>query len=238
MRSLTCNWKTIGLILFICGMLAVPSAATARPLTVFVDPAHGGDDRGVELDRGDFEKELTLDVAKEIENRFRGNRDISIILTRNGDETVPVERRRTMAREKKADLFISLHINAGFGAGAAGYEIYFSDGSWVRKQGESGDIIIEDMIENRIRNDSIRLAQIIEYHIGSVFPRQGRGLRSSPVLILSGMENAGILVEFGFGTNVKDRKKLLDPNIREAIARAVCDGIQAYNKGREKQDAE
>lgn len=75
-----------------------------RPL-VLLDPGHGGKDAGLSL--GNLqEKDLTLDLARRVAARLPGSR-----LTRQGDETLPLEARLRQAQG--ASVLVSFHITRG-----------------------------------------------------------------------------------------------------------------------------
>ena len=94
---------------------------------VIIDPAHGGaDDVGVQLSRNTYEKDLTLTIGKLIEERLSKIRVVNVQLTRSEDIGMTIEKRTETAKNAKADLFVSIHVNAGFGSMSSGYEIYFS----------------------------------------------------------------------------------------------------------------
>jgi N-acetylmuramoyl-L-alanine amidase len=61
-----------------------------------------------------------------------------------------------------------------------------------------------------------------------VFPRQGRGLRNAPVPVLEGLTIPAVIIELGFATNIKDRKKLASRKIQQSIAKALSRSIKEY----------
>ncbi len=132
------------------------------------------------------------------------------------------------ARAAKADVFVSIHVNAGFGKGATGYEMYFPGFEGRVSAAEGEGAILQGMERNRSLNDSVRLAQTLERNMAAVFPRKGRGLRDAPAPVLQGLGIPGIVVEIGFATNPDDGRKLADRSTQNAIARAFSGGIRQY----------
>jgi N-acetylmuramoyl-L-alanine amidase len=195
--------------------------------TVLIDPSHGGDDPGVVSDQL-REKDLTLNLALLIRQEAKKTPGLQIQLTRLDDRTVTTADRIKTALSLKPDCLISLHVNAGFGKKATGYEVYFPG----FRQAGSGTVnpapILKDMEQNRHLNDSVRLAQRIQGSLESVFPRKGRGLREAPVPLLEGLNLPGLVVEVGFATYPEDRKKLSGAEAQRAVARALLKGLQDY----------
>src|SRR4051794_31670412 len=79
---------------------------------VVIDPGHGGHDPGAIGVRGTLEKEITLDISREVARRLRGTRGVSVKLTRDDDIFLPLADRVAVAREAGADLFISIHADS------------------------------------------------------------------------------------------------------------------------------
>lgn len=88
---------------------------------IVIDPGHGGSDPGAQ-GNGLREKDLTLDISKRIrtylENNYSG---LKVLMTRTNDKYLTLSERAQFANRNKADLFISIHINAG---GGTGYESF------------------------------------------------------------------------------------------------------------------
>jgi len=212
----------------LCCLFAM-TAAAAQPNrhTVLVDPAHGGEDTGVVSDKL-REKDLTMNLALLIRQEARKTADLQVQLTRNADRKMTIAERINAVGTVKPDCLISLHVNAGFGKKATGYEVYFPGfRQTVAGDGDSA-AILKDMAKNKHLNDSVRLAQQIQSSLEKVFPRKGRGLRDAPSPLLDGLNVPGLVVEIGFATNPEDRKRLNEEETQRAVAQALVRGLQAY----------
>jgi len=213
-------------------LLALCSApglgAQQERYTVLVDPAHGGNDTGVVSDKI-REKDLTLNMALMVREEAQKTPNLQVQLTRTADRGVTVADRIKMAAGMKPDCLISLHVNAGFGKKAAGYEVYFPGFRQAAAAGAGSPApILKDMEQNRSLNDSVRLAQRIQNALESVFPRKGRGLRDAPCPLLEGVTAPGIVVEVGFATHPEDRKALGEERTQRAVARALVRALREY----------
>ncbi len=91
--------------------------------TVVIDPGHGGEDEGARGPKGAKEKDLTLQIARRLKATIESRLGLRVLLTRDGDETVPIDRRTSLANNNKADLFFSLHANASLRPDVRGAQV-------------------------------------------------------------------------------------------------------------------
>ena len=231
--------KTIILFLLslvlILNMSLFPPCVAAKDregrYVVLIDPAHGGKDDGVRLSTGLFEKDVTLTIARLIEKEFTGSKKIRIRLSRMGDVDVPRSDRVREAIKSGADLFLSVHVNAGFDKESSGFEVYFQGfraPASVEGDKSASSEIVKDMVRTQHLNESVRFAKILQAHMDKVFPRLDRGLRDGPVLVLQGLNIPAVALEVGFATNAKDRKKLTDEGMQRFVSHAIAESIEEF----------
>jgi N-acetylmuramoyl-L-alanine amidase len=212
-------------VLFIFATLT--PAASAKKLVV-IDPAHGGRDRGTKLTDKVSEKDVTLTIARWLQKEIAADKEIEVKLTRDSDRDMPVAERIAAVKALHPDMFISLHVNAGFGMNASGFEFYFPGFKAAASENAGSGEILRDMASNRSLNESVRLAQVLQKPLGNVFPRKGRGLREAPFQLLGGMGVPAVVVELGFATNEGDRNLLTDDKTVQKAAKALAAGIKEY----------
>ena len=96
-----------------------------KKFTLVIDPGHGGNDAGA-IGAISKEKNLTLKFALAFGQMVERNcPDVKVIYTRKTDRFVELYRRAEIANNNKADLFISVHINAvPRGRIARGFQTY------------------------------------------------------------------------------------------------------------------
>ena len=218
----------VALVLLAIALAPWPGAGAQQSrYRVLIDPAHGGEEMGVVSDRL-REKDIAVNLALLIRKETQQNANFDIQLTRSEDRTVTQAERRKAAAQLKPDCLLSIHVNAGFGKKATGYEVYFPGFQQTVTGGSESAAILKDMEKNRYLNDSVRLAQAIQSGLEGVFPRQGRGLRDVPSPLLDGLGIPGVIVEIGFATHPEDRKKLTDEDTQRAVARALAAGLSQY----------
>lgn len=229
MRNIQKGALVAGLMLLtVCLWGFAPSPGEAAKFTVVIDAGHGGDDRGVQLSRSVNEKDVTLAVAKSVEAILSQNETITVVLTRSDDRNLSLDARRAAIRSAGADLLVSLHVNAGFSTRASGYEIYVPASRGHSRQETDPGRVIDEMLEVTFLNNSIRFSNIADRELGRVFPREGRGVRPAPVAILNNISAAGVLIELGFSSNVRNRDALLERHVQEQAAAMIAESIRLY----------
>lgn len=218
---------------------------------VVIDPGHGGYDAGAIGLYGLEEKEVTLDIAKRVRSILSERYGIPALLTREGDEFVPLARRTAYANSKDAVAFVSLHINASAGHDGAGLESYYLDNAndaasrklaerenGVSSGGGVDDIsfMVSDLIQSGKLEDSIRLTRTLDAALRiNVAPsyRQARflGVKKGPFFVLVGAHMPCSLVEMFFVDNSQDAAKLAQSQFRAELAAGIAQGIARFVRG-------
>ncbi len=217
---------TLSVLLFCMTPGSGFGAPRQNTFVVLLDPAHGGEDSGVVSDKL-REKDLTLNIALLLRQEGQKIPDFNVQLTRSADRSMSIAERRAMVGTVKPDCLVSLHINAGFGKKATGYEVYFPGFRQVAGGGDS-PAILNDMARNKALNNSVRLGQRMQAGLETVFPRKGRGLREAPSPLLEGLNIPGVVVEIGFATHPDDRKMMTEQETQKALAQALLKEVQDY----------
>lgn len=112
---------------------------------IFLDPGHGGNDTGG-TGNGLLEKNLVLDIAERIQRQLTAYSDAEVQLSRESDVFLSLSERTTIANNWGADIFVSIHVNAG---GQTGFESYIWNGN-VSSVTQSYQDIIHAAIMNQI----------------------------------------------------------------------------------------
>ena len=89
-----------------------------------IDPGHGGKDPGASSRQGLREKDITLGIATALRDELLKSERYDVALTRSTDVFIELEDRVTKARNLGADLFISLHADAGAKPATRGASVY------------------------------------------------------------------------------------------------------------------
>ena len=228
--------------------LPLPPRRTEEGIrTIVIDPGHGGSNIGAEGPAGSLEKELTLQLARTLRTQLQRRLPVRVILTRNEDAELPLDTRVAVANQQKADLFISLHLNASPGGGAQGAETYFlslvaSDeraAAAARSENAGGDpltdlqLILWDLAQSHHMSESQRLAGLIQEELNEALELRNRGVKQAPFRVLMGAAMPAVLVELGFLSNPREEERLADPLYRSRLAGALVDAVIRYKAMRE-----
>jgi N-acetylmuramoyl-L-alanine amidase len=209
--------------LLLCAFAAKRSAVqplhALSPFTVVIDAGHGGIDNGTVA--GDVkEKDINLALAlkvKELSPEYH----INVVLTRQTDELAggksdirsSLEYRVEMAKENKADLFVSLHVNsAGGGQPNHGFSAFVSpDNAHFAESRKLGSALLDAVKPNFAADDLLHQ------------PTQG-------VYILAQAPMPAVLLECGFIDNPADLAFIRDRQNQSTIARDILQGIGRYQQ--------
>ncbi len=214
---------------------------------IVIDPGHGGKDPGCYLGKGYKEKDIVLRIAKILAKKLRKTLGCQVFLTRTTDVFLPLERRTAIANMKKADLFISLHVNAHRKRWVHGIETYYlnmatderavlvaaRENATTQKNISDLQAILNDLLLNTKIHESSRLAYEIQKGMTSELKRRYRSIRSlgvkqAPFYVLIGAQMPSVLIETGFLTNPTERKRLLNPTYESWLAQGIAKGIKNY----------
>jgi N-acetylmuramoyl-L-alanine amidase len=225
-----------------------PIDRAAIPLSVkriVIDPGHGGEP-GTLSESGVTEKEITLDIALRL-RRLMAHEPFEVLLTRQTDRLVPLDKRVAFANENKADLFVSIHVNWMEPRSIRALETYYvgptDDPATLklarRENKDSGyslsdyKKILEKIYVDARHDESRVLAKTIQtqlYHtLKPANPAvENRGVKSAPFVVLIGTQMPAILAEIACLSNDDEAQLLTKEAYRENIALALFQGIRAY----------
>jgi N-acetylmuramoyl-L-alanine amidase len=213
---------------------------------IVIDPGHGGVQTGAIAESGLTEKEITLDLALRL-RRLLADAPFEVLLTRDTDRTLGLEKRVAFANSQNADLFLSIHVNWMEPRTIRGAETFFvgpTDDPTTMKlvsmeNRESGysfsDLrqALDKIYVDARRNESRTLAKTIQGRLyGSLKQSnpelENRGVKMAPFAVLVGTQMPAILVEVSCLSNAEEVKLLTNEEYREKIALALLEGIRSY----------
>ena len=203
--------------------------------TVVIDAGHGGSDPGT-LHNGIIERKVTLDVALRLGKILEEN-GIRVLYTRSGDSTVALASRSGLANAKKADLFVSVHVNANNNHAINGLEVYYHDGHVPARTVVKGKkkVKIEARkvaFTSRMR-DSRQLALDVSRQMKRATKNQGysindKGVKTASYHVIAATSMPAVLAEIGYCTNDRDARLLRSSGYRQAVAQGIANGILAW----------
>lgn len=200
-------------------MVAGTSKSSSNSLKgkiIVIDPGHGGNDPGAIGKNGTMEKDITLSVAVKAYHNLV-DKGAKVYLTRwtdtevstpNATDSEELQARVNVAKWKKADVFISLHVNASVKRNVGGIATYYYPKTWK-------DAKLAKSIQNQVTGN-LGLADL--------------GIRETNFYVNKRSKMTSSLVEMGFISNSKEERLLNSNWFRGKLAKLISEGIENYFK--------
>lgn len=232
---------------------ATPPGRDPRRLIV-LDPGHGGHDPGAISASGRYEKELTLAVGRAIAARLRASGRYRVLLTRDKDVAVKLLDRVKLARNREADLFLSIHADSlAADRATRGASVYTraEDASdrdaealalrenkadqladTAREQ-ELDDVlaILVDLASRDTKRLSGRFAGLLTASLSERIPLRRNALRAANFKVLGAPDIPSALLELGYISNPTEEALLFSEAGRNQLAEAVVAAIDRFFDG-------
>ena len=191
---------------------------------IFLDPGHGGSDSGA-FENGVKEKDLTLSVYNKVSSRL-ASLGYTVLTSRNTDKDVGLVSRADQANKSNADIFLSIHFNAGGRGTAYGIETYY----YKPEAGYTPAINKENHNNPERIEKSRKLANKIQQNLLYKTGAYDRGVKRASLAVLRETSIPSILVELGFIDNQEEVNKIKTNEYQEKLADGIVDGIVEYYK--------
>ena len=225
-----------------------------RDIIVVVDPGHGGKDPGAIGSKGQREKDVVLSIAQLLAKRLKREKGFDVKLVRNDDFFVPLRKRVDIARQHKADMFISVHADAAPRLTASGASVYaLSEGGatsatarFMAQRENGADLlgattllnlkdkdpmlagVILDMSMNATIASSLQLGSSILGSLEGITTLHQKRVEQAGFAVLKSPDVPSILVETGFISNTRDAERLVTARHQQAVADGLFDGLKKY----------
>lgn len=170
-----------------------------------IDPGHGGSDPGAVGAGGLKEKDITLAISTMLAKMLQ-SAGLATVSTRFSDTNPSLRTRTNLLNAAKADIAVSVHINASTNRDANYISTFI--------QGKGGE--------------AERIAERVQACLVGATGWPDGGVRVQNLHMTRETNMPAILVECGFISNPEQEKKLGELNTRNNIARAIADGILEY----------
>jgi N-acetylmuramoyl-L-alanine amidase len=198
--------------------------------TICLDAGHGGTDPGFRVGSNE-EKKYTLLLSQEVREQLKAS-GFTVVPTRSTDVKVPLESRIAAARQSRADLFVSLHFNAFPPVTEVkGVEVYCCTPAGATSFNSGGEGDTRGVAGNRNDEKNFLLAYQVQRAIVKNLQIEDRGIKRARYLVLREATMPAILIEGGFMSNPAEGRKIYDPAWRRQMARAIVEGVLAYQGG-------
>ena len=232
-----------------------PKAGQQRDVIIAIDAGHGGDDPGAVGAKGTYEKDVTLAIAKKLATKINAQNGMKAHLTRTGDYFVPHRKRTSLARELRADLFISIHADGFKDKRANGSSVWVLSqrgaqsemGRWLEEKENASDLlggedslnlakydndvakVLLDLSMYNAVGSSLDVASSVLGEMKGVVPRLHKPtVQQAGFLVLKNPDIPAILVETAFISNPNEEALLKSSAHQEKMANAIFKGVHKY----------
>ncbi|MBK8970313.1 MAG: N-acetylmuramoyl-L-alanine amidase [Hahellaceae bacterium] len=225
-----------------------------RDIIVVVDPGHGGQDPGALGPNGVREKDVVLNISRELVNQINAKEGFKARLTRNSDVFIPLRKRTDIARDHNADLLVSVHADAFNNPKANGASVFAlskngatsETAKWLAERENKSDLIggmggvnlddkdqvlagvLLDLSMTASMNASVDVGDRVLRSLGRVNRLHKRRVEKAGFVVLKSPDIPSILVETGFISNPGEAQKLTDLAHQRSLASAVSNGLVEY----------
>lgn len=226
-----------------------------RLRTVVLDAGHGGKDRGcagAKAREADVALALVLALGRQIQANMP---DVKVIYTRKTDVFVELDERAAIANRNHADLFISIHCNAGprqsHGTEVWTMGLHKTTANLGVAQRENAVILQEKDYETRYGGfdprspqshilfslfqsayitNSLRFAQRVDRQLRTAVSRPSRGVKQAGFIVLWKSTMPSVLIESGFLTNPTEERYLNDKANQSYMAAGIYRAFREYKR--------
>jgi N-acetylmuramoyl-L-alanine amidase len=220
----------------------------SRPLVV-IDAGHGGHDPGAGA--GTLrEKDITLALAQALRARLLADGGVRVALTRDSDRFLLLPERAEIARELKADLFISIHADSAVNPDAWGATLYtLSDrgsneeasrlaasenradtvnGVALSGQSDAVSAILVDLSQRESAAQAAEFARLVLREGTGKIDFRERSIQSAAFIVLKSADVPSVLFEAGYLSNQNDAARLASPEGRQRFAEVTARAIRIH----------
>lgn len=229
---------------------------TRAPIVVAIDAGHGGQDPGATGFRGIYEKHITFGIAEKFKKILDTDPMFKAVMIRDGDYFLSVTERSDLARKKRANVLISIHVDSSLNSRVRGASVWVLSNrrvktetiNWLRSHkdkhaellGGLGDVLINyrddpyfnhlvlDLQFSYAQRESYNIAMKILNELKNISFLHKNAPEYSSFGVLRSPDIPSVLVETGFISNAKEAGLLKTNVYQEKIARALYKGLRSY----------
>ncbi|QEA40996.1 AMIN domain-containing protein [Pistricoccus aurantiacus] len=226
-----------------------------RDIIIAIDAGHGGEDPGAHGPHGTREKDVVLDIARQLQQIVNRTEGFKAVMIRDGDYYVGLRQRTRIAREQKADFFVSIHADAFTSARPNGSSVFaLSQGGassetakWLADSENRADLIggvdgnlslqdkdevlrgvLLDLTMTATLNDSLAIGGQVLDRLGRVNRLHKSRVEQAGFVVLKSPDIPSLLVETGFISNPTEEQQLKSASHQRDLAQAIFSGMRAH----------
>lgn len=226
-----------------------------RDVVIVVDPGHGGKDPGAIGASGTYEKDVVLAISRRIRNLLNEAPGFMGVLTRGDDRYIPLRGRLKIARQRRADFFVSIHADAVASGSPQGSSVYAlslrgassETAKWLAERENNAGLltgaeetlalgnkdatlkgVLLDLSMSSTLNSSLAAGGGMVDKLGRVNPLHKKRVEQAAFVVLKSPDIPSLLVETGFISTASEERKLRDPAHQQRLAEAVVASLVDY----------
>lgn len=222
-----------------------------RELVVAIDAGHGGEDPGALGRGGTREKDIALQIARELAKKVNAEPGMRAVLIRDGDYFLELSDRREKARRASADMFVSIHADAFNDPRAKGASVYVvsergasSEAARILAERENAaDLVggvslsdkddllrsvLVDLSRTATLSASFNAAERVLNAIDRVAEVHKSSVQQAGFVVLKSPDVPSLLVETAFISNPGEERKLKDRSYQLQLADSIVRGVRDY----------
>ncbi len=230
-----------------------PLPSSKRDIIIAIDAGHGGEDPGAIGPGKAYEKNVVLQISKELQRQINAEKGFRAELVRTGDYFIPLRKRTEIARKKGADLFVSIHADAAPRSSAYGASVFaLSDrgatsetARWLADSENRSDLIggagsvnlgedqmlagvLLDLSMTASLASSLNVGQKVLSNMGRMTRLHKSRVEQAGFMVLKSPDIPSILVETGFISNPSEARKLQTASHQQSLARSIHSGVRQF----------
>jgi N-acetylmuramoyl-L-alanine amidase len=225
-----------------------------RDIIIAIDPGHGGEDPGAIGPGGIREKSVVLAISQALKALVDAEQGFRAELVRTSDYYIPLRARTDIARDHRADLFISIHADAFHKPAAHGASVFALSGKgatsetarYLAQRENQADLIggvgnlkisdkddvlahvLLDLSMTATLNSSLEVGQSVLNRIGGMARLHKKHVEQAGFVVLKSPDIPSILVETGFISNPAEARQLSSSTYQRQMAQAIFTGVREY----------
>ncbi|AVI63051.1 N-acetylmuramoyl-L-alanine amidase [Halomonas sp. GFAJ-1] len=226
-----------------------------RDIIIAIDPGHGGEDPGAIGPAGTREKDVVLEISRRLAAEINSATGFKAVLIRDGDYYLGLRQRTQLAREQKADFFVSIHADAFTSPRPQGSSVYAlsqrgassETAQWLADSENRADLIggvdgnlslrdkdqvlrgvLLDLTMTATLNDSLSIGGQVLEQLGRVNRLHKSRVEQAGFMVLKSPDIPSLLIEVGFISNPDEERRLRDPVHQQGLSTAIFKGMREH----------
>ena len=232
------------------------ASSSQRNIVVAIDAGHGGDDPGaIGYDGRIREKDVALAISRAVYARLRNIPGYEPVMIRQGDYYVRLQQRPQLARQNRADIFLSIHADSFSTSQAEGVTVYalsqtIAEDENIRRVAEkensadllggvSGDTSLKNFEDDLALTlldlsmawsieQSVAAGSYILNSIGTVAKLRRDAPQQGNLWVLRSPDIPSLLIETGYLSNPNEARQLNSAGYQRRLADAIVQGTMNY----------